>query len=219
MMRVTFPGYYSMESNTDRLSDIMSKVGEFSSEAYPEGARLESVITAEERIRILNTADVLTSNDSLALSKVISKLENSNTYSVGIDLRDAIKHPGGSSDIVLRAGDRIIIPEFNNTVKIDGEVMFSNTTPYMKGKSLNYYIDKAGGYSQRAKRNKAYVVYMNGSVTTAKRHSSKVVQPGCEIVVPAKKQREGMKTAEVLSIGSTSASLATVVLALMNLLK
>lgn len=216
---VTFPGYYSMESNTDRLSDIMSKVGEFSSEAYPEGARLERVITAEERARMLKTAEVLASNDSLALAKVISNLEKSSTYSVGIDLREAIKHPGGSADIVLRAGDRIIIPEFNNTVKIDGEVMFSNTTPYMKSKSLSYYIDKAGGYSQRAKRNKAYVVYMNGSVAKAKRHSSKVIQPGCEIIVPAKKQREGLKTAEVLSIGSTSASLATVVLALMNLLK
>ena len=216
---VTFPGYYSMETNTESLSDIMSKVGEFSPEAYPEGARLECVMTAEERIRMQNTAEVLASNDSLALSKVIKKLESSNTYSVGIDLREAIKHPGSSADIVLRAGDRIIIPEFNNTVKIDGEVMFANTTSYMKGKSLNYYIDKAGGYSQRAKRNKVYVVYMNGSVTKAKRHSSKVVKPGCEIVVPAKKQREGMKTAEVLSLGSTSASLATVVLALMNLLK
>ena len=216
---VTFPGYYSMETNMDRLSDIMSKVGEFSSEAYPEGARLEREMTADERIRMQNTAEVLASNDSLALSKVISKLENSTTYSVGINLREAIKHPGSSADIVLRAGDRIIIPEFNNTVKIDGEIMFSNTTSYMKGKSLSYYIDKAGGYSQHAKRNKVYIVYMNGSVAKAKRHSSKVIQPGCEIVVPAKKQREGLKTAEVLSIGSTSASLATVVLALLNLLK
>lgn len=216
---VTFPGYYSMETNTERLSDIMYKVGEFSSEAYPEGARLERVMTADERVRMLNTAEVLASNDSIALAKVIKKLEESNTYSVGIDLHEAIKHPGGSADIVLRADDRIIIPALNNTVKIDGEVMFSNTTPYIKGKKLNYYIDKAGGYSQRAKRNKVYVVYMNGSVTKAKRHLSKVVKPGCEIVVPAKKQREGMKTAEVLSIGSTSASLATVVLALMNLLK
>ncbi len=216
---VTFPGYYSMETNTERLSDIMSRVGEFSSEAYPEGARLERVITADERERMLNTAEVLADNDSVALSKTIAKLEKSTTYSVGIDLREAIKHPGGSADIVLREGDRIVIPSFNNTVKIDGEVMFSNTAPYVKGKNLSYYIDKAGGYSQRAKRNKVYIVYVNGSVAKARRYSSKLVQPGCEIVVPARKEREGLKATEVLSLGSTSASLATVVLALMNLLK
>ena len=216
---VTFPGYYSLATNTDRLSDIMQRVGDFSPEAYPEGASLERVITAEERSRMMHIAEELSSNDSLALAKIISKLEESSTYSVGIDLRAAMKHPGGSADIVLRAGDRIIIPVFNNTVKIDGNVMFANTVPYVKGKSLGYYVDKAGGYSQRAKRNKVYVIYMNGSVAKAKRHSSKLVQPGCEIVVPARKEREGLKAAEVLSLGSTSASLATVVLALMNLLK
>ena len=216
---VTYPGYYSMATNTERLSDIMSRVGEFSAEAYPEGARLEREITADERSRMLSTAEVLAYNDSVALSKAIDKLEKATTYSVGIDLREAIKHPGGPSDVVLRENDRIIIPSFNNTVKIDGEVMFSNTAPYVKGKSLSYYIDKAGGYSQRAKRNKVYIVYVNGSVAKARRHSSKLVQPGCEIIVPARKEREGLKATEVLSLGSTSASLATVVLALMNILK
>jgi len=219
MGEVTFPGYYSMSTNTERLSDIMIRVGEFSSEAYPEGARLEREITADERSRMLSTAEVLASNDSVALSRAIDKLEKAVTYTVGIDLREAVKHPGGAADIVLRDGDRIIIPSFNNTVKIDGEVMFSNTAPYVKGKNLGYYIDKAGGYSQKAKRNKVYIVYMNGSVAKARRHSSKLVQPGCEIVVPARKEREGLKATEVLSLGSTSASLATVVLALMNLLK
>ena len=90
---------------------------------------------------------------------------------------------------------------------------------FVKGKSLKYYIEKAGGYSQRAKRSKAYVVYMNGSVAKAKKRSSKLVQPGCEIVVPARQEREGLKATEILSLGSTSASLATVVLALMNLVK
>ena len=216
---VTFPGYYSLVTNTDRLSDIMSRVGQFSSEAYPEGARLERKMTDDERQRMHNIAEILAGNDSLALAQAVEKLENVNTFDVGINLREAIDRPGGPADIVLRDGDRIIIPVFTNTVKINGEVMFSNTTPYVKGKNLKYYIEKAGGYSQRAKRSKAYVVYMNGSVEKAKRRSSKLVQPGCEIVVPARQEREGLKPTEILSLGSTSASLATVVLALMNLLK
>lgn len=216
---VTFPGYYSLSTNTERLSDIMKKVGDFSSEAYPEGARLERVMTADERKRMQDIAESLSAIDSITVVKTLNKLTNATTYDVGINLKDAIEHPGSESDIVLRNGDRIIIPVYNNTIKINGEVMFANTTPYIKGKDFKFYIDKAGGYSQRAKKNKVYVVYMNGAVAKAKRGSSKLVQPGCEIIVPAKRDRNGLKTTEILSLGSTSASLATVVLALMNLLK
>jgi len=216
---VTFPGYYSLATNTERLSDIMTRVGDFSSEAYPEGARLERRMTDDEKKRMRDIAETLAANDSVTLAATLSKLLNTTTYDVGIDLKEAIEKPGGSSDIVLRDGDRIIIPVFNNTVKINGQVMFSNTTPYVKGKNVKYYINRAGGYSQKAKKNKVYVVYMNGSVAKAKRGSSSMVQPGCEIIVPAKRERDGLKTTEILSLGSTSASLATVVLALMNLLK
>ena len=73
--------------------------------------------------------------------------------------------------------------------------------------------------AQKAKKNKAYVVYVNGSVARAKKRSSKLVQPGCEIIVPAKQKRDGMTTTEIMSLGSTSAALATVVLALVSLLK
>lgn len=216
---VTFPGYYSLATNNERLSDIMERVGQFSSEAYPEGARLERKMTDDERARMHDIAEILAGNDSIALAKAVQKLENVETFDVGINLKEAVEKPGGAADIVLRDGDRIIVPVFTNTVKINGEVMFSNTTPFVKGKNLKYYIEKAGGYSQRAKRSKAYVVYMNGSVAKAKKRSSKLVQPGCEIVVPARAEREGLTATEILSLGSTSASLATVTLALMNLLK
>ena len=216
---VTFPGYYSLATNNERLSDIMERVGQFSSEAYPEGARLERKMTDDERARMHDIAEILAGNDSIALAKAVDKLINMSTFEVGINLKEAVEKPGGPADIVLRDGDRIIVPVFTNTVKINGEVMFSNTTPYVKGKNLKYYIEKAGGYSQRAKKSKAYVVYMNGSVAKAKKRSSKLVQPGCEIVVPARQVREGLTATEILSLGSTSASLATVVLALMSLLK
>jgi len=216
---VTFPGYYSLATNNERLSDIMNRVGQFSSEAYPEGARLERKMTDDERMRMHDIAEILAGNDSVALAKAVMKLETATSFDVGINLKEAVDKPGGPADIVLRDGDRIIVPVFTNTVKINGEVMFSNTTPFVKGKNLKYYIEKAGGYGQNAKKNKAYVVYMNGSVAKAKKRSSKLVQPGCEIIVPARQQRDGLSPTEILSLGSTSASLATVVLALMSLLK
>ena len=216
---VVFPGFYSLSANNERLSDIIARAGMFSNQAYPAGARLERRMTDEERVRMRKTVETLSANDSVALAKTLEKLMESTTFDVGINLQAAVDKPGGEADIVMRDGDRIIIPPFTNTVKINGEVMFSNTTPFVKGKNLNYYIDKAGGFTQKAMKNKCYVVYMNGSVSRGRKTSSKLIQPGCEIIVPSKQKREGMSTTEILSLSSTSASLATVVLALINLLK
>ncbi|MBP5646604.1 MAG: SLBB domain-containing protein [Bacteroidaceae bacterium] len=216
---VVFPGFYSLSANNERLSDIIARAGMFSNQAYPAGARLERRMTDEERVRMRKTVETLSANDSVALAKTLDKLMESTTFDVGINLQAAVDKPGGEADIVMRDGDRIIIPPFTNTVKINGEVMFSNTTPYIRGKNLTYYIDKAGGFTQKAMKNKCYVVYMNGSVSRGRKTSSKLIQPGCEIIVPSKQKREGMSTTEILSLSSTSASLATVVLALINLLK
>lgn len=212
---VLFPGYYSLSSSADRLSDVIARAGGFSPTSYPEGARLERIMTDDEKLRMKDLTKMLSDNDSLALASV----DLTTTFYVGINLEAALDEPGSDADVILRDGDRIIVPTFNNTVKMNGEVMYSNTVPYISGKTLNYYIDRAGGYSQKAKKNKAYIVYMNGSVDKARRNSSKQIQPGCEIIVPAKQKREGMTASEILSLSSTSASLATVVLALINLLK
>ncbi|MCQ2083735.1 MAG: SLBB domain-containing protein [Bacteroidaceae bacterium] len=215
---VAFPGFYSLSTNNEKLSDIITRVGDFAAEAYIEGARLERTMTPDERARMKELAEIISAKDSIALAKTIEKISTETTFNVGINLKAALDKPGCSDDIVLRDGDRIIIPSFTNTVKVNGEVMFSNTVPYIKGKRLKYYVNKAGGYTQRAKKMKSYVVYMNGSVMRAGKNS-KLVQPGCEVVIPARQQHEAIKTTEILSLGSTSASLATVVLALANLLK
>lgn len=212
---VMFPGYYSMDNDNERLSDIINRSGMFTEQAYPAGARLERTMTDEEKLKLKDITKLLSANDSTLMENV----DLTTTYYVGINLQKAMENPGSDDDIVLRNGDRIIVPEFTNTVKMNGEVMYSNTVPFIKGKSMKYYIDKAGGFSQTAKRSKAYVVYMNGSVSKARRTSRNLVQPGCEIIVPAKSERDGMTPQEVLSLSSTSASLATVVLALINLLK
>lgn len=212
---VLFPGNYSLTTNNERLSDLITRAGLFTSEAYPEGARLERTMTEEERMRMKDLAKIITADDSLAMASI----DMATTFYVGINLKEAMDKPGGDEDITLRSGDRIIVPEFTNTVKMNGEVMYSNTVSYNQGKRLKYYVDKAGGFTQGAKKNKAYVIYMNGSVARAKKASAKLIQPGCEIVVPSKSERDGMTTSEILSLSSTSASLATVVIALINLIR
>jgi protein involved in polysaccharide export with SLBB domain len=139
------------------------------------------------------------------------------SYPVGIELDKALKNPGCDADIVLREGDEIFIPTYNSTVKINGEVMYPNSVGYVDGKSAKYYIKRAGGYNRYAKKNMAYVIYMNGTV--AKVSDGAKIRPGCEIVVPQKAIGRKMSITEYLAIGSTAASIATMAITIANILK
>ena len=119
---------------------------------------------------------------------------------------------------MLREGDRLVIPEYNNTVRIGGGVMYPNTVSYVEGKPLKYYIDQAGGYAQRAKKKRVYVLYMNGTIKRARAFSGDIIEPGCEVVVPIKEKNTN-SLQNTLSIATTSASLATMIASIANILK
>ena len=136
---------------------------------------------------------------------------------MGIELNKALANPGCDADIVLRAGDRIVVPEYSGTVKINGEVMYPNTVSYVEGKDLEYYINQAGGWSDNSKKKKTYIIYMNGTVAKADRKHKPM--PGCEIVVPTKQRGHKLSTAELLAIGTSTASIATMIATIVNVLK
>ena len=147
------------------------------------------------------------------------KLNLKGTDAIPVDLEAALRKPGCNEDITLRPGDKLIVPEYSSSVKISGDVMFPVTISYKKGESLNYYIKRAGGYGNNARKNRVYAIYMNGSAKLLSHHSGSDIQPGCQIVVPSKKNKNKMSTAEILSIGSSSASIAAVVATIANILK
>ncbi len=118
---------------------------------------------------------------------------------------------------MLREGDELIVPEEVSTVKISGDVMFPNVVGYVPGKKLGYYIDQAGGYGERARKSKAFIVYMNGSVARAKRSSD--IEPGCQIVVPSKPRTGGTNWAQVLGYISSFASLGTMAATIYSIFK
>lgn len=213
---VLFAGTYVMHKKNYRLSELIKAAGGLTDEAYPKGARLERQMTPEEQVRM---------KAALRMSKVgadsidVDKLDLSTTYSVGIELDKAISNPGGEADIVLTEGDRIVVPQYINTVKINGEVMYPNTVSFTEGKKIKHYIEQAGGYSQEAKKSRAYVVYMNGTIARAKGGGKDLIQPGCEIIVPAKGERKGLTLPEIMSIGTSTASLATMIATIANLIK
>ena len=157
---------------------------------------------------------------ALADSLLDLKMNLGYYYPVAIDLEEALAHPGETPDVLLRANDQLVIPQFSNTVKISGEVMYPISVNYKKGKGLSYYIKSAGGYTRKASKKQTYAIYMNGSTNKIGRRASKSeIQPGCEIVVPTKPKKEGMSTAEIAVIGTSAASLSTMIVAIINLLK
>ena len=212
---VVFPGEYTLTKKEERLSDLVKKSGGLTQWAYVKGARLLRNVIGEEQTRMQSTIDLL---DSAKDSINVENLDLKTNYFVGIDLSKALANPGGDADLVLRAGDVLGVPEYINTVRITGNVMYPNTVTYSPNMRVTDYVAQAGGYGYRSKKNKAYIIYLNGKIERARRFSKKVVEPGCEIVVPQKRTKDG-QLQEILSISTTAASLGTMIATIGNLLR
>ncbi|MBP5798479.1 MAG: SLBB domain-containing protein [Prevotella sp.] len=213
---VNYEGNFTLENKNMRLSDALRMAGGITEDAYLKGARLTRIISDEERVRMQATLDAVKNilaagRDSLAWNN----MELGTTYTVGIDLEQAANNPGGDYDIVLREGDQLYVPEYNATVKISGDVFFPNTVSYVGKKNYKFYVEQAGGFGHRAKKSKTFIVYQNGTVGLVSKGAKP--EPGCEIIVPSKKQRNPINFGALLSAGTSLASLATMVIALTKL--
>ena len=213
---VQFQGTYALADKGQRLSDIIKQAGGLTKRAYPEGTKLLRLMTPEEREMletVLRTAQRNSGKDSIDVRKLMT---NAN-YPVGIELDKALKNPGSDDDPILREGDRIVVPRYDGTVTINGEVLYPNTVYFKEGKNTDYYIDLAGGTTSTAKKSQTIIIYMNGMVARADRKHKP--RPGCQIVVPTKRQRQGFGLQQWLSIGTTAASLGTMIATIANLTK
>lgn len=231
-----FPGTYTLSKRNARLTDLLKAAGGITDIAYIKGARLERQANADEKARmeaaykmqqeqlqqqlLQLAASSQNSNimqiGSEAKKSQLEKFQVPNSYPVGIELDKAISNPQSDANIVLRAGDRLILPRYTATVKINGAVMYPNVVSFQKGKGAHYYINAAGGYAQNARKSGAYIIYMNGMVAKAK--SGAKVEPGCEIVVPSKITRK-MSIAETISLGTGMASIAAMIATIANVTK
>ena len=214
---ILYGGTYTLTSKDERISDLVKKAGGTTQFAYVRGAKLVRRANANELQRMQDVVVLLRRQmgdervDSLGI-KVDS------TFSVGIDLEAALKAPGSDADIILREGDVVVVPKYNNTVRINGAVMQPNVVSYKQGKDVKYYIGQAGGYNQVAKKNKKYIIYMNGQIAAVKRRGKNLVEPGCEIIVPNKRQRQA-NWGNVLSSLSAVSSIGTMAATIANLVK
>ena len=206
---ILFAGDFALQKRNERLTDVIKRAGGILDNAYIKGAHLERRLTQDEQLARAEALRFALANsganqsDSVALSKI----DVGTHYNVGIDLQKALDNPGSTFDLVLQPGDMLYIPQQQSTVKIMGDVMFPNTVVYEEGKKLKHYINQAGGYGQRAKKNKAFIIYMNGTVARAK--SNTPIEPGCQIIVPSKPVSGGTDWAKVLAMTTSFGTLAT----------
>ena len=214
---VQFGGALTLSTKNQRLSDAIKAVGGFTDEAYVRGARLIRSVTEDERQRALDLMRQIRTRGSQNDTIQTSQLNLFKTYTVGINLEEAMKKPGGDYDVVLRDGDRIVVPEYNGTVKISGNVQFPNTVTYEGNKGYKYYINKAGGFGSRAKKSKTFIIYQNGTMAKVGRGTK--VEPGCEIVVPTKAKKDMSVISQWLSIGSSITGLAAMIATIANMTK
>ena len=230
---VMFAGTYTLSTKNMRLSELVRAAGGVNDRAYTKGARLDRRYTQEERQNAIEALKKAREQAELNLQEQIAKSGNANlanlsqsqqlkkyevgdTYPVGIDMERALQNPGGDDDIVLREGDRIVVPQYTGTVKISGEVMHPNSVVYEAGRSVSYYIDQAGGFGTNAKKRQSYIIYMSGKVAKVS-HGAKP-QPGCEIVVPSKPITK-TSLQETLSIATSVGSFAAIIATIANIVK
>lgn len=214
---VLYGGTYALTSKSERISSIIAKAGGATPFAYVKGAKLTRVANEEEIKRMEDVVNLLRRQVGDAMIDSLG-INVQNTFTVGIDLEEALANPGSDADIVLREGDVITVPEYNNTVKIDGAVMMPNTVSYKEGESVKYYISQAGGYGQNAKKSKKFIIYMNGQIAEVKGGGKSQIEPGCEIIVPSKRKKQ-FNIGNLVGLTSSVASLATLATAITALVK
>ena len=214
---VMFRGSYTMERKNMRLTDLIKAAGGIVEGADIRGARLMRKMNDDEKARIRSVIRMARqtsgdAGDSISLQKLALRT----TYPVGIHLDEALANPGSTKDIELMDGDELVVPRFNHTVRISGDVNTPNTVAFEEGKSWKYYIEQGGGFGDRAKKKGTYIVYQNGTMAMAKKGK---IEPGCEVIVPTKAKKDNSSLTQWLAIGTSMASMATMIASIANLLK
>ena len=215
---IAFEGSYSLEQKNQRLSDVVKAAGGVVPGAYVRGARLirtmneDELARRDEMIRMARQSAAADTKDSLSLEQLA--LET--TYTVGIHLDEALANPGCDEDVELQEGDRLVIPRYNRTVRISGDILKPNTVAFKEKKNYKYYIEQAGGYGKRARKSHTYILYQNGTIAKASKGD---IEPGCEVIVPTKGPKDSANLQQWLAIGTSAASLATMFVSIANMLK
>lgn len=257
--QVNSPGIFSIESASERISDLVNRAGGLNRFAYAKGAtlirRTEFFNTESEQLRrqrnleslrlqlladptnseaqeellqrlfkdlpkgVADSANQWVQTKKESLDQIASEtpgfaVKIKETEAVAIDLEEILKNPGSENDLLLEEGDVLSVPKLLQTIRMRGDVVYPTTLRYQSGKSLKYYINRAGGFERRANRKQTYVVYANGAVkrTTGFLGIRKypMIEPGAEVIVPTKGPKIPLRLGDVVGVTTGLATLALV---------
>jgi protein involved in polysaccharide export with SLBB domain len=224
---ILYPGNYTVIRKNERISDVIKRAGGYTGLAFPEGASLKRTgdqnskfekEIEQQKLAQLQKLQADAANDTTQ-ANLLQAQGFRNNY-VGINLPEIMAHPGGINDLYLEDGDEIFIPKQLQTVKVNGEVLSPVTVIFESNKSFREYVDNAGGFSEKALKKRAYVVYANGKVQSTHKflffNSYPKVTQGAEIFVPTKEDKQGLSAQQWISIGSGITTIAAVIVTLLR---
>jgi protein involved in polysaccharide export with SLBB domain len=220
---VLFPGQYSISKKNERLSEIISRAGGLTAQAFAEGAILIRTTTLSDIDEIVKKKklEAITKQSSDTIEgNMLSKKESSESKSniVGINLYKILKNSNSTSDLYLEDNDIIRIPKLLQTIQISGEVLYPVKVKYESGNSFKSYVNGAGGFSARSLKSRSYIVYANGTAASTKHflfiNFYPKVKPGSEIIVPVREERRKTSAIEIASIATSVSTLAFLLITL-----
>ena len=193
--KVLYPGTYVLESREDRLSSILNRAGGLLPIADENGVKIIRRNIVQDTGSIRKTTERQTKNRNDSTNKQNEELITDVTE-IAVNLQALLKSPGTADDIILEDGDEVFIPQIKNVVTVTGEVLKPVAVQFTPGKGFNYYLNSAGGYANKARKGKSFVVYSNGRSKRTKNilgifKNYPKVTPGATVVVPTKPGREG----------------------------
>jgi polysaccharide biosynthesis/export protein len=239
---VQHPGPFGIRPG-ERVSSLLERAGGFSSQAYPYGAvlmrpevrelemnaRAEMVRRLKEEeihLRALPETDADQRNAKLtAIGETETTLQqlqmNPPIGRVVIHIEnDMSAWRNKTSDVVVHAGDVLIIPKKADYITVNGQVFNPTAVSYRPGRSARWYLNQAGGMTQLANKKAVFVIRADGSVLAAKNNSgfwsgdplNTSLRPGDSIVVPEVAPRIGSRNWQYLfQAGQLAASAALAV--------
>ncbi len=209
---VNYAGNFAINNKNQRISDLVKLAGGITPYAFPEGATFTRQAATNPLFARMQNITTPSEDVSVALPDLPFE-------SVAVNLVEILKNPGSETDLLLRDGDSLHIPEFSQTIKIIGSVQNPFSITYEKGKSLKYYIDKCGGYRTDALQRKVYIQYANGATASTKSFLIKKypeILPGSTIFVPSEPEKTRGDTSRWLAIASTFSSIAVAIAAILR---
>ena len=219
--QVRYPGTYAIKSKNDRISDLIKRAGGLTNEAYPKGAALFRKLKRSqlqgnkfaEKVKGYFTR--IDTTDSLTNAPKPQPPQKTTISKVGIQLSKIMKNPGSKYDLFVRKGDSIHVPKKLQTVFVKGGVYNPTSIRYDKQLNFQDYITEAGGYNEKAKKDKSYIIYANGNVNRVKKFlffkNYPKVKPGATLVIPEKRKVTKLSPRERVAILSAVVSTAALI--------